>query len=221
MRDRSPSGYETFLDNEKAYLDKIAADKAAAENNNTQSTNKMKISSKNSADQIVDPYKDGTKLAKKGKFKDLISSIDSELRDENGKIKIPKIELPERMKIGSELQSANDAIDSKFTSDGFFKGKDPTKMPKLNSYKTKKKYKKAARTLSERLGIDLSTPNSGPKILRQQAKKYNANGSLKIPDFSQKALGSNLMKIGKANLSTSNTYLPHSPHRTLQIPHDS
>ena len=220
MQQHSPAGYETFLDNEKAYLDKIAADKAAAENNNTQSTNKMKISSKNSADQIVDPYKDGTKLAKKGKFKDLISSIDSELRDENGKIKIPKIELPERMKIGSELQTANDAIDSKFTADGFFKGKD-LKMPKMGSYKTKKKYKNAARTLSERLGIDLSTPNSGPQILRQQAQKYNAKGSLKIPDFSQKALGSNLMKIGKANLSTSNIYLPHKPHRTLQIPHDS
>ena len=150
---------------------------------------------------IEDP---GTKFAKKGNFKSALDRIESKFYNKDGDFLIPEFDMPDRIKLSKKQKDANEAIDSQFDEDGFYKTED-LKMPKIQKYKTKKSYRKAGNKLARRMGIDVDNLNKGKNTLRAQANRYDKKtGHLNIPDFSiGSRSGQNMLKIGNKNLNTS------------------
>ena len=144
----------------------------------------------------------GTKLSKKEKYNDLIEQIKGKHYDEDGNLVIPKFGKPDRIKRTKKQKKANKELDSKFGKKGYYKT-DEIKAPTLSDFGIRNKYEKAGTALADRLGIDKDRPSDGPAILRQQKKRYDKSGALKIPDYSLDKLGEKYMKIGKENTSTA------------------
>lgn len=233
LRQSSPAGYERFLDAERAWEDKVERDRIAADaakkgqtggTGGGQIPSSMKITGNGdgykgdtsavnlkdlefqgynkvmSGKDIEDP---GTKFAKKGNFKKTLDKIEGKFYDKDGNLLLPKFDMPDRVKLTKEQKAANDALDSQFDDNGFYKMKD-LKMPTMSKTKVKKPYKRAAKKLSRRMGIDIDNRNNGRKILRQQGNRYNQKTkALTIPDFSLSSnTGQNMLKIGQDNLNT-------------------
>lgn len=231
-RDRSPAGYEKFLDAERAWKDKVERDKIKAEADNKGSgTGGGKAPSSMKITGAGDGYKGdtmkinpddlefkgynkvmsgkaiedpGTKFAKRKKFKQTLDKIEGKFYDKDGNLLIPKFDMPDRVELSDEQKAANAALNSQFDDNGFYKT-DKLKMPKMNNYRTSDKYKEAGNTLAKRMGI-IPGKNDGVGILKAQASRYSKSAStptLTIPDYSLgSTAGQNMLKIGKKKLKT-------------------
>lgn len=248
MRDRSPAGYERFLDAERAWEDKVERDKIKAELEKKGSTTKnvnsnatslkitgdgsgykgetMKINPSDlefkgynkvmTGKDIEDP---GTKFAKKGNYKKYLDRIEGKFYDQDGNLLVPKFDMPDRVKLSEEQKAANNALDSQFDDNGFYKTED-LKMPKMTKKaqwrdKRFRTYQKAGRDLARRMGIAPGIPSrkferlpdKGIALLNKQASRYSKSATtptLTIPDYSLSGQnGKNMMKIGQQNMKLS------------------
>lgn len=172
------------------------------------------------APQIIDPFKDDKRYSKKGNFKKDALNIYNKYRGEDGAVFIPKIELPDRMKIKAEDQKAINAIDKQFNADGVYKGTDPAKMPSMQDYNKKRRYRRAEKKLQRRLGVGEKGFNATgySKKFARQFRKEKPSGSgmstdlrfpahsLKIPnDGSLRHKADSWLQKGKMYIDTSRT----------------
>jgi len=208
FQQQQPDNYAKFLSNEKAWNESQSKNnsKSESKSNSSKGNNMqikgnsgssypgetMKISREDaefvdfgtvfSEKDITDP---GTKFAKKGNFKDYLNRIKGKHFDKDGNLIVPKYEMPDRVELTKEQKKANEAIDSQFDSDGYYKT-DSISMPTISEYKTKKSYTKRADQLADRMGIK---PANGKQILADQKNKFDKvkgrkKGKISIPDFS-------------------------------------
>ena len=227
---RSPSGYNKFKADESAWISSQKSNKGSSSSSKGSSSkgnnNSMRITGNGSSyagktetisskdSQFVDfgtvfsegDHTDpGTKFAKKGNFKDYLNQIKGKHFDKDGNLVVPKYDMPDRVELSKEQKKANEAIDSKFDKDGYYKT-DSISMPTINEYRTKKGYANRADKLADRMGIK---PSNGKDILADQRRRYDKpnskgmKGNLIIPDFSMTpgSEGRKLFTKGKRNTS--------------------
>ena len=230
MRDISPSGYNKFKADESAWKSSKKSNKKSSSSSKGSSSkgnnNSMRITGNGSSyagktqtikskdSQFVDfgtvfseeDHTDpGTKFSKKGNFKDYLNQIKGKHFDKDGNLVVPKYDMPDRVELSKEQKKANEAIDSKFDKDGYYKT-DSISMPTINEYRTKKGYANRADKLADRMGIK---PSNGKDILADQRRRYDKpnrkgkKGDLIIPDFSMTpgSEGRKLFRKGRKNTS--------------------